>query len=73
MIRDGRRGRGATGKSPFIAAVSTNEDGHPIHTPALGFVDDIDKFSGAYFGQYLLENKMDAAGKEKFNIEIVND
>ena len=29
--RDGRRGRGATGKIPFVAAVSTNEEGHPIH------------------------------------------
>ncbi len=28
--RDGRRGRGATGKVPFVAAVSTNEKGHPI-------------------------------------------
>jgi transposase-like protein/ribosomal protein L37AE/L43A len=28
--RDGKRGRGATGKIPFVAAVSTNEDGHPI-------------------------------------------
>lgn len=28
--RDGRRGRGATGKTPFIAAVSTNPDGHPL-------------------------------------------
>lgn len=28
--RDGRRGRGATGKLPFIAAVSTNHRGHPI-------------------------------------------
>ncbi len=28
--RDGRRGRGATGKLPFIATVSTNEQGHPI-------------------------------------------
>ena len=28
--RDGRRGRGATGKIPFVAAVSTNDQGHPI-------------------------------------------
>ena len=28
--RDGRRGRGATGKIPFVAAVSTNAAGHPI-------------------------------------------
>jgi len=28
---DGIRGRGASGKTPFIAAVSTNDDGHPIH------------------------------------------
>lgn len=28
---DGVRGRGATGKTPFIAAVSTNNAGHPIH------------------------------------------
>lgn len=27
---DGNRGRGATGKIPFIAAVSTNDQGHPI-------------------------------------------
>ncbi len=26
--RDGKRGRGATGKTPFIIAVSTNELGH---------------------------------------------
>ena len=28
---DGVRGRGTSGKAPFIAAVSTNGDGHPIH------------------------------------------
>jgi len=28
--RDGKRGRGATGKIPFVAAVSTNTQGHPI-------------------------------------------
>lgn len=28
--RDGRRGRGATGKLPFVAAVSTDDQGHPI-------------------------------------------
>ena len=28
--RDGVRGRGATGKIPFIAAVSTDEEGHPL-------------------------------------------
>jgi len=27
---DGKRGRGATGKIPFVAAVATNEQGHPI-------------------------------------------
>lgn len=27
----GKRGRGAPGKTPFIAAVSRNEKGHPIH------------------------------------------
>lgn len=27
---DGNRGRGATGKLPFIAAVSTNDQGHPL-------------------------------------------
>jgi transposase-like protein len=36
---DGRRGRGATGKIPFVAAVSTNAEGHPVemrftHLPA---------------------------------------
>jgi transposase-like protein len=28
---DGVRGRGATGKTPFIAAVSTNLQGHPVY------------------------------------------
>jgi transposase-like protein len=28
--RDGKRGRGASGKTPLVAAVSFNEDGHPI-------------------------------------------
>lgn len=28
--RDGHRGRGATGKIPFVAAVSTNPEGHPL-------------------------------------------
>ncbi|RJX20427.1 MAG: IS1595 family transposase [Desulforudis sp.] len=28
---DGKRGRGASGKTPFLAAVSTNCKGHPIH------------------------------------------
>lgn len=27
---DGKRGRGATGKIPFVAAVSTNDHGHPV-------------------------------------------
>lgn len=29
--RGGKRGRGAPGKTPFIAAISKNEKGHPIH------------------------------------------
>lgn len=29
--RGGKRGRGAPGKTPFLAAVSRNEEGHPIH------------------------------------------
>lgn len=28
--RDGKRGRGATGKIPFVAAVSIGEKGHPL-------------------------------------------
>ena len=28
--RDGKRGRGATGKTPFVAAVSANAEGHPV-------------------------------------------
>lgn len=28
--RDGIRGRGATGKIPFIAAITTNKEGHPL-------------------------------------------
>jgi transposase-like protein len=28
--RDGRRGRGATGKMPFVAALSITSDGHPL-------------------------------------------
>ena len=28
--RHGKRGRGASGKTPFVAAVQTNEQGHPI-------------------------------------------
>ena len=28
--RGGKRGRGAPGKTPFLAAVATNKDGHPI-------------------------------------------
>lgn len=29
--KDGKRGRGATGKTPFLAAVSRNDKGHPIY------------------------------------------
>jgi hypothetical protein len=29
--RDGNRGRGATGKIPFIAAVATSDKGHPLN------------------------------------------
>ncbi len=29
--RGGKRGRGASGKTPFVAAVALNEEGHPIH------------------------------------------
>jgi hypothetical protein len=28
---DGNRGRGATGKIPFIAAVATSDEGHPLN------------------------------------------
>lgn len=28
--RDGKRGRGASGKTPFIAAVATTDEGHPV-------------------------------------------
>ena len=28
--RGGKRGRGADGKTPYIAAISTNEEGHPM-------------------------------------------
>jgi len=28
--RGGKRGRGAPGKTPFVAAVQTNDEGHPI-------------------------------------------
>ena len=28
---DGKRGRGATGKIPFVAAISTNQQGHPLY------------------------------------------
>lgn len=29
--KSGKRGRGALGKTPFLAAVSCNDEGHPIH------------------------------------------
>jgi hypothetical protein len=29
--RSGRRGRGATGKTPFLAAIATTDDGKPDH------------------------------------------
>lgn len=29
--RGGKRGRGAAGKTPFVAALSRNQEGHPIH------------------------------------------
>ena len=29
--RGGKRGRGSSNKTPFVAAVSLNKDGHPIH------------------------------------------
>jgi hypothetical protein len=38
--RGGKRGRGAAGKSPFVAAVPINQQGHPIAmrlTKAKGF------------------------------------
>lgn len=28
--KSGKRGRGASGKTPFVAAISTNEEGHPL-------------------------------------------
>lgn len=30
-VRTGKVGRGAAGKRPFVAAVSLNHEGHPIH------------------------------------------
>ncbi|PUB91772.1 MAG: IS1595 family transposase [gamma proteobacterium symbiont of Ctena orbiculata] len=41
--RGGKRGRGAPGKTPFVAAVQTNEEGHPIamrFTKVKGFSND---------------------------------
>ncbi len=29
--KSGKRGRGAAGKTPFLAAISHNDQGHPIH------------------------------------------
>lgn len=29
--KGGKRGRGAAGKTPFLAAIARNEEGHPIH------------------------------------------
>ena len=29
-VKKGKRGRGARNKSPFVAAVAMNEDGHPM-------------------------------------------
>ncbi len=40
---DGVRGRGATGKIPFVAAVSTNEEGHPLQIR----FSQVDSFSKA--------------------------
>ena len=31
----GKRGRGASGKTPFVAAVQTNEEGRPVDQHAL--------------------------------------
>jgi hypothetical protein len=38
----GKRGRGAPGKTPFLAAVSRNEKGHPIHMK----MSKVNAFSG---------------------------
>lgn len=39
--RGGKRGRGASGKTPFLAAVATDEEGHPLQMR----FSQIDKFS----------------------------
>lgn len=39
--RGGKRGRGASGKTPFIAAITTNEEGHPLSMR----LSQIDSFS----------------------------
>jgi len=39
----GKRGRGSENKVPFVAAVSTNEDGHPMYaklSPVSGFTQE---------------------------------
>ena len=39
----GKRGRGSENKIPFVAAVSTNEDGHPMYaklSPVSGFTQE---------------------------------
>lgn len=41
--RGGKRGRGAANKSPFVAAVATNDEGHPIAmrlSSVTGFLSD---------------------------------
>ena len=61
--RDGVRGRGATGKIPFVAAVSTNKHGHPLEM-RFSQVEDFTKkalhgtfhaISQKHFSRYLAE------------------
>jgi transposase-like protein len=50
--RGGKRGRGAAGKSPFVAAIATNEAGHPVAmrlTKVKGFrKDEIARWAGKH-------------------------
>lgn len=48
----GKRGRGAPGKTPFLAAIARNDDGHPIHMR----MSKVESFSSSIVSRWSLKH-----------------
>ena len=66
----GKRGRGAPGKTPFLAAVATNEEGHPLRVK-LTVVEGLRLTEVAAWAQQRLSGTRVVSGQECSNVRGV--